>query len=72
MIVLCLNDYPIGVYTTSDLADAAALADWKRREPRWEAQDLRLGQSMSGFTGYKYMRYFYHQHEFALDAEAKP
>lgn len=71
-VVLCLNDFPMGVYTSTELADAAALADWKKREPRWEEQGLKFKESMSGFgTPYTFTKWFYHQHEFTVDAEAK-
>jgi hypothetical protein len=67
--VLCLNDYPIGAYSDPALAEAAALEDWRKREPSWREQGLELGQSLSGM--YKYMCYFYHQHVFTVDAEAR-
>lgn len=72
MVVLCLNDFPLGVYTTTELADAAALSDWKKRELRWEEQGLAFKESMNGMGGaYKYVRYFYHQHEYEVDAPAR-
>ena len=48
LIVLCLNDHPIGVYSSNALADAAALEDWRRREPRWEELGLQFKQSVNG------------------------
>ena len=71
LIVLCLNDSPIGVYSTRALADAAALVNWKQLEPRWKDQNLHLGQSLIGMTGYAYTRYFYHQRKFTVDTEAQ-
>jgi hypothetical protein len=71
-IVLCLNDFPIGVYDSTQLADAAADRDWKRREPCWEAQGLKFKESLSGWgsNAYKFSKWFYHQHEFEVNAEA--
>ena len=64
LIVLCLNDCPVGVYSSNALADAAALEDWRRREPRWEELGLQFKQSVNGSI------WFYWQHEFTLDKEA--
>lgn len=73
MIVLCLNDYPVGVYTTEALADEAALSDWRKREPRWKEQGLKLGETMFGtmLPAHKATKYYYHQHEFKVDAAAE-
>jgi hypothetical protein len=73
-IVLMLNDYPVGVYTTAELAYAAAHADWKRREPRWKELGLMIGQSVvSGHTEkpVPYAKWYYRNYEFVVDAEAK-
>lgn len=68
MIVLCLNDSPIGIYTTEDKAQKAALNDWKDRQPLWQKQGLTLGQSYD-ITG-PYMRWHYYQRVFQVDAPA--
>lgn len=77
MIVLCLNDLPIGVYTMQEKADAAALADWRRRESKWDAQDLLFSESAfasifgeSGSCTYK--AWHYHCRTFTADDEARP
>lgn len=71
VIVLCLNDHPIGVYTTPELADEAAEADWKGREPTWKEHGLTsVGSAFQKSLGI-YMRYHYHQHEFEVDAPAR-
>ena len=68
--VLCLNDYAIGVYTTQKKADAAALLDWKRREPKWKEVKLTLGQTWSTGLG-NFYKWHYHTHTFKVDAEAE-
>jgi hypothetical protein len=74
VIVLCLNDGPLGVYSTVELADDAALVDWQKREPRWKQLGLSLGQSCidNGYTDrpIRFIKYYYHQHGFVVDAEA--
>ncbi len=70
MVVLCLNDFPVGVYATCDAADAAALADWRRREPLWEFHALTFGQAYNGRIG-AYAKYRYHSHAFVVNAEAQ-
>jgi hypothetical protein len=71
VIVLCLNDVPIGVFSTGDLANAAMFTDWKRREPKWAQLGLSVGQSCinNGFTvdPIRFTKYYYVQHEFAVD-----
>jgi hypothetical protein len=70
-IVLCLNDYPIGVYLTSEEADAAAKLDWERREKPyvpWKPKGMKLGQAWDG--GGLYMKYYYYQRTFIVGAEA--
>jgi hypothetical protein len=68
--VLCLNDCAIGVYSTPKRANDAALADWRRREPRWKEQKLKLGQTYSTGLG-NFHKWHYHQHTFKIDAEAE-
>ena len=72
-IVLCLNDFPIGVYTDAVLADYAAHLDWARREEPfqpWKPCGMQFGEGE--LNGSIYKRYHYHQHEFVVDADAKP
>lgn len=74
MIVLCLDDFPLGIYSTEALADAAALTDWKRREPNWERFGLTVGQGCyHEWTEQpvRFLKYHYHQHDFVVDAEAQ-
>jgi hypothetical protein len=73
LTVLCLNDWPVGIYTSEAKADEAALKDWKKREPRWQEQGLQFKEALgaAGGLSYTYTKYFYHQHEFVVDAEAK-
>ena len=66
--VLRLNDWPVGVYTTKKKAEAAALLDWKRREPRWKEEKLKFGQTWSTSTG-NYHRWHYYTDTFKIDAE---
>lgn len=69
MTVLCVNDCAIGVYSTHELADAAATTDWERREQRHKG--LERGEAYSSFgNGSVYAKYYYHFHEFEVDAEA--
>lgn len=74
-IVLMLNDYPIGVYTTEALADEAAEVEWKKREPRWKELSLTVGQSCvhNGNTKdpVRFAKYYYRTYEFAVDGEAR-
>ena len=72
LIVLCLNDYPIGIYSTEELADAAALVEWQQREPKWKEQGLKIGESSDTVGGkpFTFTKYYYHQHEFEVDAKA--
>jgi hypothetical protein len=71
VIVLCVNDCTIGVYATAKKTDVAALNDWKRREPRWKTEKLKMGQTYSTGLG-NYVKWHYHQHMFKVDEEAKP
>lgn len=74
LVVLCLNDYPIGVYETSEEADAAARRDWERREPRWREQGLKFGEKLDqapGYAGLKYTCYYYHQDDFVVGEDAR-
>lgn len=57
MIVLMQNDYPIGIYTTPELADAAALEHYQRHC----AHDLQRTIA----------DYHYRQYTFIVDARAK-
>jgi hypothetical protein len=70
LTVLCLNDYPIGVYSSEQFAEFAAVVDWKGREPRWREQGLKFKESFDGTIG-SYVKWHYHQHEFEVDAEAR-
>jgi len=71
MIVLSLNDFPLGVYTTQRRADAAALKDWKKREPMWKTHGLKFKEARSEFgSGANYVRYHYHSRAFTVDAPA--
>ena len=73
LTVLCLNDYPIGVYESYEAAEQAALEEWRRREPRWKEQGLRPGETLSHTGGkpHTFTKYCYHYHEFELGAEAR-
>ena len=73
-VVLMLNDHPLGVYTTGALADAAALADWKKRESRWKECGLTVGQScVDRWTKdpVRFTKYHYRNCEFTVDGEAQ-
>lgn len=73
LVVLCLNDFPIGVYTSTDAADKAARADWEKREQPnapWKPKGMKLGECYMQGSGV-FTCYHYHQHEFTVDAEAR-
>ena len=71
MTVLCINNFPIGVYTAPELADQATTADWMRREPR--NRGLNRGETRVTIGGIPHIhhQWHYHVHEFEVDAGAK-
>ena len=72
MIVLMLNDYPIGVYTANATANYAELVDWRRREPKWEEQGLKFGESLyKAGCDVPFMKWHYRQYDFVPDTEPK-
>jgi hypothetical protein len=72
-LVLMLNDWPIGVYASAIEAKAAAEADWKKREPRWEQQGLKLGESLDAISlhSFPFQKWHYWKQEFTVSAEAR-
>ena len=70
MIVLMINDFPIGVYTNEVKAGSAAQSDWACRESNCDG--LKLGESrVDGCDGYVFMKWHYRQYEFTVNAKAR-
>lgn len=71
MIVLMLNDYPIGVYTTRQAAENETGLDWKRREPSWNQEPkLKRGESRWA-QGTTCVMWHYSFYDFVVNAEAQ-